>query len=131
MSRKPICPYCQQPALFIESSAEVYSRDYGPLWICRPCQAWVGTHKNDGNPERDKNRPLGRLANAELRAAKIKAHDAFDPLWQRGVMQRPAAYKWLAREMGIDRNQCHIGLFDVGQCLKLVEICRRASPVRP
>jgi hypothetical protein len=58
-------------------------------------------------------------------AAKIAAHAAFDPFWKLEGMGRQDAYVWLARQMGMTRNQCHIGLFDVGQCQKVIEICQR------
>ena len=70
-----ICPYCRKPAKFMESSALIYhGRNYGPVYACMPCGAWVGCHPNT-------TRPLGRLANAELREMKMKTHAAFDPIW--------------------------------------------------
>ena len=51
MSRKPvICLYCEQPATFRPTSSHVYARDYGPLWECRECKAWVGCHKGTKQP---------------------------------------------------------------------------------
>src|SRR5580700_2416837 len=80
-----ICPYCEQPAKLVDS-AEIYGgRSYGWAYLCSPCRAYVGCH--DGT-----KRPLGRLANADLRAAKIRAHDAFDKLWRGGAMSRSQAY---------------------------------------
>lgn len=107
---------------------EVYRRSYGgSVWLCRPCDAWVGCHKNS-----KRNIPLGRLANAELRQAKIKAHAAFDPLWQAVAERdqinqcraRNRGYAWMAKQMGITREECHIGKFDVAQCGRVVELCR-------
>lgn len=120
------CPYCAAEAVLIMSSAELYSsgRDYGPAWVCRPCRAWVGCHPRSTTP-------LGRLANAELRAAKIRAHAAFDPLWRskmarEGCQQhvaRGAGYAWLADRLGMPRDQCHIGMFDVAECDRVVALC--------
>lgn len=74
--------------------------------------------------------PLGRLADKELRRWKIRAHNAFDPLWQakvaRGFRKRAArdlGYNWLAGELGIKWEECHIGMFDVEMCKRVVEIC--------
>lgn len=125
------CQYCNQPAKLV-SSREVYRKDYGPIWLCRPCGAWVGCH--DGT-----EKPLGRLANAELRAWKIKAHAAFDPLWKKKLdsmrvrvrldypkhLARNAGYAWLADQLGIPRKRCHIGMFDVELCKKTVQLCQR------
>ena len=97
------------------------------FWQCAPCGAWVGCHQNS-----ERYAPLGRLANAEMRAAKIAAHAAFDPIWhakrrEDGIGNgeaRDLAYKWLVEQMGISRSKCHIGMFDVEQCRRVVEICR-------
>lgn len=73
----PPCPYCNSPTEFIDSK-RVYGRWYGWLLACTrypQCDAYVGCHGESKNP-------LGRLANAELRAAKKAAHAAFDPLWR-------------------------------------------------
>jgi hypothetical protein len=96
------CRYCQQPARLLKcgDTGYPYRRDYGSTWTCVPCQAWVGCH-----PGTEKS--LGGLANSELRAAKMDAHAAFDPLWRRkmerdGCSQskaRKAGYRWLAEQL--------------------------------
>lgn len=121
----PQCPYCQRSAVFMEDSGPIYNgRNFGPVWFCRPCDAWVGCHPD--------HRPLGRLANAELRRAKIAAHAAFDPLWQAKMIRdnvpkryaRGLAYEWLAKKLNIAVNDAHIGQFDVVMCRRVVEICQ-------
>ena len=118
------CDYCSGPATFCPRSDHVYRFDYGPIWQCKPCQAWVGCHP-DGTP-------LGRLANATLRRAKIAAHAAFDPLIA-GKMRRDncskqlarkAAYKWLGKQLGLPPAQCHIGMMDEQRCAEVVEVCQ-------
>lgn len=93
------------------------------FYRCSPCKAWVGCHPGTKTP-------LGRLANAELREWKSKAHAAFDPLWKRkmasGVKKREArgaGYAWLADQLGIKHEDCHVGMFDVPTCQRVVEIC--------
>lgn len=120
---KVICPYCDAPAVLVDS-AEVYHRSYGPIYLCRPCRAWVGCHKGT-------TKPLGRLANYELRVAKQAAHAAFDRLWKSKMSKegcgkkraRGAGYAWLAEQLGIPRAECHIGMFDVDQCERVVTLC--------
>lgn len=129
-----ICDYCGEEAELV-TGAQVYPHmprlAEKVLYQCTPCQARVGCH-----PGTDK--PLGRLANIELRQAKERAHAAFDPLWQTKMRQtgmpkstaRSLAYKWLAREMGLSVDDCHIGMFDIAQCRRVIEICapyRRAA----
>ena len=112
------CPYCGNEAEVVTGKA-IYPRrpDLANLKIfaCMPCDAWVGTHKNSGEP-------LGRLANAELRKAKQAAHAAFDPYWKSGHVTRHKAYAMLAERMSLHKSQAHIGMFDVEQCNKVVEM---------
>ena len=60
------------------------------------------------------------MANGELRAWKIKAHAALDPLWQGGMLTRRRAYERAAELMGLP--EVHIGEFDVEQCKRLIEV---------
>lgn len=115
------CNYCNI-ATRLAKGNEIYHHrpDLSLLnfYLCDSCGAYVGCHKNG-----DGKRPLGRVANAELRKAKSKAHAAFDPLWKSGKMTRGAAYSALAKSMGIYKEQCHIGMFDVEQCEHVVAWC--------
>ena len=114
-----LCDYCGKPARLVDS-AIVYGKSYGPIWYCEGCKAWVGCH-------RDTTKPLGRLANAELRKMKRIAHAMFDPIWRgKTAFTRRAAYEWLAEEMGLPVEETHIGMFDVEQCEKCIEICKKA-----
>lgn len=112
------CPYCGNDAE-LTAGYKVYPHrpDLAGLkiWACFPCDAWVGTHKNSQD-----HKPLGRMANAELRKAKMAAHAAFDPWWKSGQMTRHAAYKRLSELMGLDPKDTHIGMFDVEQCKSVV-----------
>ena len=120
-----ICPYCGSNAVLIDSAHVYGGRSYGMIWICEPCDAYVGTHAN--------NEPLGSLANAELRKMRTIAHKAFDPLWQTKMKQskcskskaRGDGYKWLAQKLKIDIKNCHIGKFYLNQCKRVVEICTK------
>jgi hypothetical protein len=125
-----ICPYCTSAAALVRGKAIYPHRpDLNSKFFyrCEPCQAWVGCHPGTKTP-------LGRLANAELRAWKSKAHAAFDPVWRRemsfGVKKhtaRGAGYSWLAEQLGIEHSDCHIGMMDVAQCRRVVEICAGAK----
>lgn len=118
------CPYCGHDAE-LTTGYKVYPHrlDLADLkvWACFPCDAWVGTHKNSRE-----HKPLGRLANAELRRAKMQAHAAFDPWWKSGRMTRHEAYRLLAEKMGLEPKDAHIGMFDVEQC-KTVAMLFRAQ----
>jgi hypothetical protein len=56
---------------------------------------------------------------------RARAHAAFDPLWRSGEMSRNAAYRWLANELGLSREECHISLFDRATCERVVAVCER------
>lgn len=98
------------------------------IYICKPCNAYVGVHKGT-------DKAFGRLANEELRGAKILAHFYFDQIartslinkiWREyipGFTNRNKAYLWLSRQLNIPIEQCHIGMFDVEQCNRVAEIC--------
>lgn len=112
------CPYCGRKAEYVDSKV-VYGKSYGKIYLCRNCMAYVGVHRGT-------SKPLGRLANAELRYWKKQAHAAFDPLWQYGRFKgsRNAAYVWLSKQMRTPINKTHIGMFDVGQCKQVIAICQ-------
>lgn len=115
--RKVFCDYCGQRAEFVDSKI-IYGKSYGKIYLCRNCMAYVGVHKGT-------DKPLGRLADAQLRYWKKKAHAAFDPMWQYGRFKgyRNAAYAWLAEKLGLPVDKTHIGMFDVRQCKQVIQIC--------
>lgn len=118
-----ICDYCGLPAEFVGGDVLYPHRpDLRNLkfWVCTPCDARVGCHAHG-----DGRQPLGRMANAALRAEKQKAHRSFDPLWKSGEMSRSDAYSWLAHKLGITKKECHIGLFDIDMCRKVVVVCQQ------
>lgn len=112
----PICPYCSNPSEYHKSKK---------IYRCDPCDAQVGVHK-------DTTMPLGTMANKELRAARKKAHSYFDPLWRykatsqniSKMKARKAAYDWLAKQMGLKVDDCHIGEFDLEQCQIVIQHCK-------
>lgn len=118
-----ICPYCDAKVQLVGGLAIYPHRPdlaHKLFYRCWPCDAHVGCHP-------DTTKPLGRLANAELREAKKAAHAAFDPLWTAGAKKgkRSAAYAWLADALGIDGKECHIGMFDVADCRRVVAACTK------
>lgn len=120
------CRYCRQPAklLRIGEAGYPYGINYGPIWTCVPCGAWVGCHKGT-------TKALGGLANAELRQWKMKAHAAFDSLWKRKIAKegcskrfaRTAGYRWLSEQLGIPFEKTHIGYMSLEECQRVVEVC--------
>ena len=102
------CPYCKKEAVWTDNSA-VYGRSYGNstmIWICVPCNAYVGCHKNT-------KEPLGTIANAYLRGLRRDCHRVFDPIWKSGRMTRKDAYDYYSKKYNRD---FHIATMDEEQC---------------
>lgn len=129
------CQYCGNPAQLV-SGATLYPHKpqlaEAQFWRCDPCDAHVGCHK----PERqvqpggkvvgeDATRPLGSLANAPLRSARVRAHDLFDPMWRNGAMTREQAYLWLADLLGVPAGHAHVAQLDWDQCWLVVDTIER------
>lgn len=118
------CPYCKSTVV-LKSSLEIYRNDYGYVYVCSKypdCNSYVGTHKHS-------LKPLGRLANKELRALKIEAHKYFDTIWRYRRNQgfrkaRSNGYKWLSEQLGLTIEDTHIGLFDIETTKKVIELCK-------
>lgn len=122
--RNVYCDYCGRKTEYVDSKV-IYGKSYGMIYLCRNCMAYVGVHKGT-------DKPLGRLANAQLRYWKKQAHAAFDPLWQYGRFKhrRNAAYAWLADQMHTPIDKTHIGMFDVGQCKQVIAICQNERRIQ-
>jgi hypothetical protein len=118
---QPSCDYCGSRALLARYGDESYPYrgDQGPLWICTACQAWIGVYARSKH-----NLPLGRLADATLREAKSKLHDALEPLVAGKVRRdgvnafeaRAKAIRWVATELGFDPVPASIHAFTPEQC---------------
>lgn len=121
MSDKPACPYCYRTAELV-TGQKVYPHrkdlHHKNFWFCDRGHppAYVGTHPGTITP-------LGRLADKVLRKAKNNAHQAFDYIWKDRIMTRKEAYAWLAKELGIPPERCHIGMMDVSTCNAVVDAC--------
>ncbi|MDP4087365.1 MAG: zinc-finger-containing protein [Bacillota bacterium] len=108
------CPYCGKTALFM-SSKDFYGKDFGSnMYVCKSCDAYVGTHGNS-------KAPLGTMANAQLRSLRKAAHSLFDPLWKGRKMSRDGAYRWLQDNMNLPADKAHIGMLNDDQCKELIQ----------
>lgn len=114
----PLCPYCHKQSVKITGN-ELYGnrKDTNKklFWVCWDCQAWVGCHKGTETP-------LGTLANGELREMRSQVHWDFDQIWQLKHMTRTQAYEWLAEQMGISQEDCHVAMFDIVKCQQAQQI---------
>lgn len=125
--RKVNCPHCRQKADFM-TSKEYYGKDYQRnVYVCHSCNASIGTHGRS-------NRPLGTLANKELRQLRKRCHQALDVLWEGSketqMMTRKDAYVWLRKTLNVTKKEAHIGKLDKRQCRIVIrEIKKRESSI--
>ena len=114
-----LCNYCKKEAEWVQNS-EVYGRLYGDknhmIWLCRDCDAYVGCHKNT-------KKPLGSLANKELREWRRKAKEVFiqklmDGNWN-NKHKKAKAYRWLGATFNLPTSVRHFGLFSKEMCIKI------------
>ena len=130
-----ICDYCGTPAKLVTGwTIYPHRPDLAEklFWHCETDDAYVGCHapgavyyENGKRKTYTNGVPLGRLANAELREWKKRAHAAFDPVWKSARMSRREAYAWLSAKMNIPIAACHIGMFTPDQCRQVVSICEQ------
>jgi len=95
------CPYCGATVAFRSADGIYRENSKGVmLYVCSnypKCDAYVRVHEGT-------KIPVGTMANAELRALRKEAHDAFNRLYYSGLMSRDGAYAWLAA-IHIDGNR--------------------------
>jgi hypothetical protein len=101
-----ICPYCKKQTEYTEAA-------YGMIYLCKPCDAYCGVHKGT-------NKSLGRLAKADLRQQRQEAHKYFDAIWLQGQVDRKQLYCELAEYLEIPFKYCHIAMFSIATCQKVV-----------
>lgn len=125
--KKTVCDCCGSTVSFVTNDI-VYGAttgDWPYIYLCdnEVCAARVGCHP-------DTDRPLGTMADARTRKARQYAHDAFNPIFERKIMTRREAYTWLAGQLGVALIDCHIGMFNVKQCERTINVVIRSGLLR-
>jgi len=115
------CRFCGGAVGLVENDKIYNGRKYGDwpwAYLCAntACGAYVGLHPFTGIP-------LGTLADEHTRVSRKLAKLKFSQLYECGAMTRDDAYTWLAGQLGIaNKEECHIGWFDIAMCDKVCEI---------
>ncbi len=113
------CDYCGNEAVLV-TGEKIYPniKDLAShfFWECESCNAYIGCHLGT-------DVPFGGLANKELRLKRRDAHVALDYIWKESYMTRHKTYGWLAGELNIPFDDCHIGMFDIPKCEKTILLC--------
>ena len=100
------CPYCKRPGV-LRPAAYVYGdNNLDPekyLYVCSgypSCDSYIGAHKKS-------MRPMGTMADSNLRNKRIEAHRALDAIWKNGYMTKHSTYIWLQNRLNL-RERTHI-----------------------
>ena len=120
------CPYCHANAS-LRPASTVYGcnrRSQGKyIYLCDrwpACDAYVSAHDRT-------HRPMGTLANGDLRHKRILAHRALEHLQQSRHMEKWEVYIWLQAKLGLNDQQAHIGMFSDGMCDEVIRLCYKAA----
>jgi len=111
------CLYCGSDVVLADSKV-IYGKHFGKVYMCSKypkCDSFVGAHTGT-------DKPLGTLANAELRELRKICHSLFDGWWKANKKTRKDAYAILRHTFNIPEQKCHIAMFDVKQCKKLISL---------
>jgi zinc-finger-containing domain/Topoisomerase DNA binding C4 zinc finger len=106
------CPNCGAPLELKDSKFGLF---YG-------CTNWSRTRCRGGVSAHPDGTPVGVPVDDATRGARIDAHQMFDQIWKGGRMTRKQAYLWLAEQMDLPATKAHIGLFNVEQCRRVIDI---------
>lgn len=126
---RPTCHYCGESCVWSATSSHIYhGADYGAVWGCPDCDAYVGCHKNGSTPH---VHTKGTPANGKDRELRKQAHAKFDMMWKRVATRdnisqseaRKRGYAWLAAEMDLAPEDCHIGMLHGDDLLDVIECC--------
>jgi len=124
------CPECG--AKMVLRSTKRFTWQNGVARLFYGCSRWPkcnavhGAHPNGA--------PLGTPGDAATKAARIEAHGWLGRVqesrgWRPGKRDR-GTYVWLGRKLGIPEDEieekCHIAMFDIATCARVVEICKDA-----
>lgn len=112
------CPYCKSPVV-LRSADGIYKENSkgAMLYVCAKypqCDSYVHAHTGS-------MKPMGSLANQELRTLRQKAHQSFDRLYLSGLMTREEAYLWLANEISAPLSEAHIGHLGEYYCRQVIK----------
>lgn len=120
----PVCPYCGRDAV-LRPAEYVYGDDTitagSMLYVCSgypDCNSYVGVHRGT-------KKPMGSLADKELRNKRIRAHRAMNRLIESGYMCKNGVYAWLSCSLNLPPKETHIGCFSDYMCEQTIMECER------
>jgi len=116
----PYCGQCGSRMVLKETSRYQYADGTNrKFWGCvryPECSGTVGSNAN--------GKALGIPGSGPTKKYRIEAHKALERRLRgsaKGIF-RGDLYRTLAKEMKIDPQECHIGMFNIEQCKKAIRI---------
>ena len=79
------------------------------------CNAYVSANQKN-------NRPLGTMADGELRNLRIQAHRALREIWTQGYMTKNSTYHWLSGKLALSgegNTCCHVCTY---RCMETIRL---------
>ena len=118
------CPYCGRQAVLRPATYVYGERNLDPenyLYVCGgypACDSYIGVHKKS-------LRPMGTLADGNLRHKRIEAHRALNEVINAGVMTKHGLYIWLQNRLCLSETEMHIGKFSYFRCEETIRECKK------
>jgi len=75
-----------------------------PIWKCDTCKNFVGCHHKTDTP----TKPLGVIANQEIKNARMEIHRVLDVLWKSKLYSRGDVYRMLKEKLGHEYHTAEI-----------------------
>lgn len=123
-TKAPICPYCGTKT-YLTSFRYMKLRSFKRgankgrnrlVYMCPKCHKHVNVHRGT-------NIAMGFPGDSEVKLWRKFTHYIFDQLWRKKNGNRKKCYTWLSKNLGIDQEECHIGMFTSEECKRAIELC--------
>ena len=115
------CNLCGSNHVNLVNNSLLYGKEYGKypyVYLCTDCNAYVGVHPN--------LKPMGVLADNEMRELRRKCHDLFDKRWTTKE-ERENQYNILGRQLGYERGRCHFSWMSKDELLKALLVLEAST----
>lgn len=76
------------------------------FWMCPDCSNFVGT-----NNRGEGRKPLGVIANKEMKKIRMQIHAMLDPIWQSNRAKRADLYKKISEKLGYEYHTAELKSF--------------------
>lgn len=111
-TEKLYCPYCGRMAVLRPAKHVYGSQNLDPgnyLYVCSgypSCDSYIGVHKKT-------MRPMGTLANGDLRHKRIEAHRALNQVVNSGIMTKKGIYLVAEQDRSKGKRYAHRKVFRI------------------